>query len=149
MAISSTSNIDEYCAQYVYFMCQDASDQVLQVSGEAVKFVSGRFTGPFAFHSATVTLEDCTLCGHLRMTDSVVHLQALFLVAIIKRDVVWAGSPETLPMLATWSQSNLHLAEDPCDEGDLRHLFGLVVHNLVSIIDNLRGERRWSSCQSF
>ena len=31
MAISSTSNIDEYCAQYVYPMGQDASDQVMQV----------------------------------------------------------------------------------------------------------------------
>ena len=84
MAISSTSNIDEYCVQYVYPMGQDASDQVMQVSGEAVKFVSCYFTGPVAFHSATMTLEDCTLCGPLRVTDSVVHFQALFPVAIIK-----------------------------------------------------------------
>ena len=47
-----------------------------------------------------------------------------------------------LPMLATCSQSILHLAEDPCDKGDLRHLLGLVVHNLVSMIDDLRGDRR-------
>ena len=70
-----------------------------EVSGEAVKVVSGYFTGLVVFHSATVTLEDSTLCAPLRVTD-------------------------------------------PCDEGDLRHLFGLVVHNRVSIIDDLRGERR-------
>ena len=99
-----------------------------------MKFVSGHFTGPVSSHSATVTLEDYTFCGPLRVTDSVVHFQALFLVAIIKRDVVWAGSPVLLPMLATWSQSNLHLAEVPSDERDLRHLFGLVVHNLLSMI---------------
>ena len=62
--------------------------QVIQVSSEAVKFVSGHFIGPLAFHSATTTLED------------------------------------------------------PCDKGDLRHLFGLMVQNLVSMIDDLRGERR-------
>ena len=39
-------------------------------------------------------------------------------VAIIKRGVLWAGSSVPLPMLATWSQSILHLAEDPSDEGD-------------------------------
>ena len=47
-----------------------------------------------------------------------------------------------LPMLATLVTVHPALAEDPCDEGDLRHLFGLVVHNLVSMIDDLRGERR-------
>ena len=47
-----------------------------------------------------------------------------------------------LPMLATWSQSNLHLAENPSDERDLRHLFGLVVQNLILMIVDLRGERR-------
>ena len=62
------------------------------------------------------------------------HFQALFLVAIIKWDVVWAGSPVPLPMLATWSQSNLYLAEVPCDEGDLMHLLGLMVHNLTELI---------------
>ena len=46
--------------------------------------------------------------------------------AIIKRDVLWAGSPVPLPMLATWSQSILYLAEAPSDEGDrtLVHLLG-------------------------
>ena len=62
--------------------------------------------------------------------------------AIIKRDVLWAGSLVPLPMLATWSQSILYLAEAPSDEGDLRHLLGLVMHNLVPMIDDLRGERR-------
>ena len=46
-----------------------------EVSGEAVKFVSGHFTGPVAFDSATVTLEDYTLCGPLRVTDSVEHFE--------------------------------------------------------------------------
>ena len=70
-----------------------------EVSGEAVKVVSGYFTGLVVFHSATVTLEDNTLCAPLRVTV-------------------------------------------PCDEGDLRHLFGLLVHNLVSLIDDLHGESR-------
>ena len=55
------------------------------------------------------------------------------------RDRCRNGSLVPLPVLATCSQSILHLAEDPCD---LRHLFGLVVHNLVSMIDDLRGDRR-------
>ena len=40
--------------------------------------------------------------------------------------------------------------EDPCDKGDLRHLFGLMVQNLVSMTDDLRGDCIFvSSCQSF
>ena len=48
----------------------------LEVSGKAVKFVLGRFTGPVTFHSATEIF--CTVCGPLRVTNSVVHFQALF-----------------------------------------------------------------------
>ena len=39
---------------------------VIQVSGEAVKFVSGHFIGPVVFHSATTTLEDPCEKGDLR-----------------------------------------------------------------------------------
>lgn len=51
-----------------------------EVRGETLTFVGARFTGPVAFHSSRVTLEDCTLCGPLCVEGSVVHFRGLSMI---------------------------------------------------------------------